>query len=96
MGAEVSAHFDSMLVKLTCRARTFPLAVRRARRALAEFRVRGVATNLPFLEAVLADPDYPYQPEVLADLAVTDPAAFTALVEVARKALPADVNAPAA
>lgn len=58
VGAEVSAHFDSMLVKLTCRARTFPLAVRRARRALAEFRVRGVATNLPFLEAVLADPDF--------------------------------------
>src|SRR5699024_3213689 len=58
VGAEVSAHFDSMLVKLTCRARSFPLAVRRARRALAEFRVRGVATNLPFLEAVLADPAF--------------------------------------
>ena len=58
VGAEVSAHFDSMLVKLTCRAATFPLAVRRARRALAEFRVRGVATNLPFLDAVLADPAF--------------------------------------
>lgn len=58
VGAEVSAHFDSMLVKLTCRAATFPLAVRRARRALAEFRVRGVATNLPFLDAVLADPTF--------------------------------------
>ncbi len=34
--------------------------------------------------------------KVLADLAVTDPAAFTALVEVARAALPGDVNAPAA
>jgi large subunit ribosomal protein L20 len=33
---------------------------------------------------------------MLADLAVQDAAAFTALVEVARKALPADVNAPAA
>ena len=33
---------------------------------------------------------------MLADLAVNDPAAFTALVDVARKALPADVNAPAA
>ena len=33
---------------------------------------------------------------MLADLAVHDAAAFTALVEVARKALPADVNAPAA
>ncbi|AUH68866.1 MULTISPECIES: 50S ribosomal protein L20 [Gordonia] len=34
--------------------------------------------------------------KVLADIAVTDPAAFTGLVEVARAALPADVNAPAA
>ena len=33
---------------------------------------------------------------MLADLAVQDPGAFTALVEVARKALPADLNAPAA
>jgi large subunit ribosomal protein L20 len=32
--------------------------------------------------------------KILAELAVSDPAAFTALVEVARNALPADVNAP--
>ncbi|HEX8780789.1 MAG TPA: pyruvate carboxylase, partial [Nocardioides sp.] len=57
-GAEVSAHFDSMLSKLTCRGRTFEKAVERARRALAEFRIRGVATNIPFLQAVLADPDF--------------------------------------
>ncbi|MGD9531247.1 pyruvate carboxylase, partial [Pseudonocardia sp.] len=57
-GAEVSAHFDSMLVKLTCRGRTFETAVRRARRAVGEFRIRGVATNIPFLAAVLADPDF--------------------------------------
>ena len=56
VGAQVSPHFDSMLVKLTCRGRTFPMAVRRARRALAEFRIRGVSTNIPFLESVLADP----------------------------------------
>ncbi|NUO35723.1 MAG: pyruvate carboxylase [Dermatophilaceae bacterium] len=56
VGAEVSAHFDSMLVKLTCRGMTFPIAVRRAQRALAEFRIRGVSTNIPFLEAVLSDP----------------------------------------
>ncbi|HET7762192.1 MAG TPA: pyruvate carboxylase, partial [Phycicoccus sp.] len=56
VGAQVSPHFDSMLVKLTCRGRDFPTAVRRARRALAEFRIRGVSTNIPFLEAVLADP----------------------------------------
>jgi len=57
-GAEVSAHFDSMLTKLTCRGRDFPGAVERARRAVAEFRIRGVATNIPFLQAVLDDPDF--------------------------------------
>ena len=58
LGAEISAHFDSMLVKLTCRGRDFPAAVARARRALAEFRVRGVFTNIPFLQAVVNDPDF--------------------------------------
>jgi pyruvate carboxylase len=57
-GSEISAHFDSMLVKLTCRGRDFPAAVTRARRAVAEFRIRGVATNIPFLQAVLDDPDF--------------------------------------
>jgi pyruvate carboxylase len=58
VGAEVSAHFDSLLAKLTCRGRDFPMAVRRARRAVDEFRVRGVATNIPFLRALLADGDF--------------------------------------
>lgn len=57
-GAQVSPHFDSMLVKLICRGRDFGTAVRRARRALAEFRLRGVATNIPFLQAVFDDPDF--------------------------------------
>ena len=57
-GAEVSAHFDSMLVKLTCRGRDFKAAVGRARRAVAEFRIRGVSTNIPFLQAVLDDPEF--------------------------------------
>ncbi len=58
LGAEISAHFDSMLVKLTCRGRDFSAAVARAHRALAEFRVRGVSTNIPFLQAVIDDPDF--------------------------------------
>ena len=58
LGAEVSAHFDSLLVKLTCRGADFGTAVRRARRAIAEFRVRGVSTNIAFLQAVLHDPDF--------------------------------------
>ncbi|SEP51441.1 pyruvate carboxylase [Amycolatopsis saalfeldensis] len=57
-GTEISAHFDSLLVKLTCRGRDFKTAVGRARRAVAEFRIRGVATNIPFLQAVLDDPDF--------------------------------------
>jgi pyruvate carboxylase len=58
LGAEISAHFDSMLVKLTCRGRDFSTAVARARRALAEFRIRGVSTNIPFLQAVVNDSDF--------------------------------------
>jgi pyruvate carboxylase len=57
-GASISAHFDSMLVKLICRGPDFQTAVVRARRALAEFRVRGVSTNIAFLRAVLAEPDF--------------------------------------
>jgi pyruvate carboxylase len=58
LGGQVEAHFDSLLVKLTCRGRTFDIAVARARRAVAEFRIRGVATNIPFLQALLDDPDF--------------------------------------
>ncbi|MFD4292676.1 pyruvate carboxylase [Rhodococcus sp. NPDC058505] len=58
VGAEVGAYFDSMLVKLTCRGRTLEAAVARARRAVTEFRIRGVATNIPFLQAVLDDPEF--------------------------------------
>ncbi|MCA1190973.1 pyruvate carboxylase [Saccharopolyspora sp. 6V] len=57
-GTSISPHFDSMLVKLSCRGRDFGTAVARARRALAEFRIRGVATNIPFLQAVLEDDDF--------------------------------------
>lgn len=57
-GAQISPHFDSMLAKLICRGRDFPAAVARARRALAEFRIRGVATNIPFLQAVIDDPAF--------------------------------------
>jgi pyruvate carboxylase len=57
-GAQVSPHFDSMLVKMTCRGRDFPAAVARAKRGLAEFRIRGVSTNIPFLQALLDDPSF--------------------------------------
>jgi pyruvate carboxylase len=57
-GAQISPHFDSMLVKMTCRGRDFASAVTRARRGLAEFRLRGVSSNIPFLQAVLDDPEF--------------------------------------
>jgi len=55
-GAEVSPYFDSMLVKLIAKGRDYNSAVTRASRALAEFRIRGVSTNIAFLQAVLSDP----------------------------------------
>ncbi len=58
VGAEISPYFDSLIVKLTCRGGDFATATRRAERALAEFRVRGVETNIAFLRAVLADEDF--------------------------------------
>jgi pyruvate carboxylase len=58
VGAEVSPYFDSLLVKVTARGGDLATAATRARRALAEFRVRGVRTNVAFLRAVLADPDF--------------------------------------
>ena len=56
-GVAISPHFDSMLVKLTARGRDHATAIMRARRALSEFQIEGVATNIAFLEAVLAEPD---------------------------------------
>ncbi|GGG03382.1 pyruvate carboxylase [Rhodococcoides trifolii] len=58
LGAEISAYFDSLLVKVTCRGGDYASAVARTRRALAEFRIRGVSTNLPFLQGLLDDPDF--------------------------------------
>ncbi len=57
-GSQISPHFDSMLSKLTCRGRDFGAAVLRSRRALAEFRIRGVSTNISFLQRVLDDPAF--------------------------------------
>lgn len=57
-GNRILGHFDSMLVKLICRGRDFDTAARRASRALAEFRIRGVTNNIRFLRAVLDDPDF--------------------------------------
>ncbi len=52
-GAKVSPFFDSMLVKVTTWGRTLEGAANRNLRALQEFRIRGVKTNIGFLENVL-------------------------------------------
>ncbi len=57
-GVEITPYFDSMIEKITCRGRDFPTVIRRLQRTLAEYRVRGVATNQPFLRAILADEQF--------------------------------------
>ncbi len=52
-GVKISPFFDSMLAKVTAKGRTLPGAARRLHRALTEYRVRGVKTNMPFLMNVL-------------------------------------------
>ncbi|MGN8115869.1 pyruvate carboxylase [Labrys sp. 22185] len=53
-GAVVTRWYDPLLEKVTAWASTPQEAIARMTRALREYRIRGVATNLPFLEAVLA------------------------------------------
>ena len=55
-GAVVTPFYDSLLVKVTASAPTFEAAIARLDRALREFRVRGVKTNIPFIENVIQHP----------------------------------------
>ena len=57
-GAYITPYYDSLLVKLTTRGRDLNEASRRALRALGEFRVRGVETNIAFLKKVLEHPTF--------------------------------------
>ncbi|MEM6456095.1 MAG: pyruvate carboxylase [Acidobacteriota bacterium] len=57
-GARVSPHYDSLLVKVTAHARTFDAAFAKLQRALAEFRIRGVETNIPFLQRLIGHPAF--------------------------------------
>ncbi len=53
-GVSISPFFDSMLVKVSASDRTLEGACRKMRRALAEFRIRGVKTNIGFLDNILS------------------------------------------
>ncbi len=59
-GYRTSAAFDSLLAKVIVRATgpNWSDVVQKATRTLREFRIGGVATNIPFLGAVLAHPDF--------------------------------------
>ncbi|MDY5785513.1 MULTISPECIES: pyruvate carboxylase [unclassified Corynebacterium] len=61
VGTEITPNFDSLLVKMSCRGKDFNVAVDRALRALNEFNVTGVSTNIGFLRALLSDPDFRYR-----------------------------------
>lgn len=52
-GAVISPHYDSLLVKLCTWGNTFEEAAKKMDRNLQEFRIRGVKTNIPFLENVV-------------------------------------------
>uniref|UniRef100_A0A8C7YTU8 Pyruvate carboxylase n=1 Tax=Oryzias sinensis TaxID=183150 RepID=A0A8C7YTU8_9TELE len=54
-GAIISPHYDSLLVKVIASGKDLNMAASKMSRALAEFRVRGVKTNIPFLQNVLSN-----------------------------------------
>ena len=57
-GAVITPYYDSLLVKITAWGREFQHACQRMDRGLREFRVRGVKTNIPFLENVVNHADF--------------------------------------
>jgi len=57
-GAVITPFYDSLLVKSITSAQTYEIAMNRARRVLSEFRIRGVKTNIPFLENLIAHPQF--------------------------------------
>src|ERR1700751_4663242 len=57
-GALLAAYYDSLLVKVTAWGKNLPEACQRMDRALREFRIRGVKTNIPFLENVVNHPRF--------------------------------------
>ena len=57
-GAVITPYYDSLLVKVTAWAPTSAEAIRRMDRGLREFRIRGVTTNLQFVENVINHPQF--------------------------------------
>ncbi|MCK0167388.1 pyruvate carboxylase [Jannaschia sp. S6380] len=57
-GAVITRYYDSLLTKVTAWARTPEAAIKRMDRALREFRIRGVSTNIPFVVNLLKHPKF--------------------------------------
>ncbi|MFE7064414.1 pyruvate carboxylase [Sutcliffiella sp. NPDC057660] len=57
-GAVITPYYDSLLVKLSTWALTFEQAANKMERNLKEFRIRGIKTNIPFLENVVRHPKF--------------------------------------
>ncbi|RKD27066.1 pyruvate carboxylase [Ammoniphilus oxalaticus] len=57
-GAVITPHYDSLLVKVSAWAMSYEQAANKMNRTLQEFRIRGVKTNIPFLENVMQHPDF--------------------------------------
>ncbi|MFM7816402.1 MAG: pyruvate carboxylase, partial [Verrucomicrobiota bacterium] len=57
-GAVITPFYDSMLVKVIASGQNYEIAMDRMHRALSEFRIRGVKTNIPFLENVIQHPEF--------------------------------------
>ena len=100
-GDVIGGNFDSLLAKLIVTGSTREEAIQRARRALAEFKIEGLATALPFHRAILEDPHYTedfkvYTSYIENEFVNTIPAYAAQEVEVQTKAaaekLVAEVN----
>jgi len=72
---KVSPFFDSMLVKVSAHGRTLDGAVRKMVRALKEFRIRGVKTNIYFLQNVIQHPEF-FEGKVTVNFIQNTPALF--------------------
>jgi acetyl/propionyl-CoA carboxylase alpha subunit len=57
-GGEVPIHYDPLVSKLVVWAESREEALRRMRRAVAEYRVVGIKTTLPFFERILSHPAF--------------------------------------
>ena len=84
-GDTIGGNFDSLLAKLIVTGATRMQAIERARRALAEFTIDGLATALPFHRAIVEDPAFTEEFKVYTSYIenefVNDIPAFTATVE---------------